>query len=141
MSENDFTPEEAMIIEKILDGESRDVPLQKDKGDVITFLREVVDALDNTKTGNLDLIELGMAKLPVRTNQELSLYCKKMEMNGFSNYFLDEGQITLATSLSKEGFLDILSVTQKKDTNIKTRRHQNRASGGLFKKKEETKEE
>ena len=144
MSEENLEPlsqEEEIILQRLLGEKGRqDYPTPKDKADVISYFKKVIAMNDNSKTANLDIIELGIAKLPVRTVQDLSLYAEKMDMKGFSNYFKAEGQITLATSLSKDGFLDVLAVTQKRETNVKTRRHFNRDSGGLFKKKDKNPE-
>lgn len=73
---------------------------------------------DTSRSANLDGDELGIAKVPVRTLQNISLFCKAMDMEGLSNYFANESGIVTNTSLSKDGFLDKLVTTTKKITGI-----------------------
>ena len=63
-----------------------------------------------------------MARLPVRTQQELANFCKLCGMKDFARMFESEAQIVLATSLSKEGFLDKLAVTQKREAETRIRK-------------------
>lgn len=90
--------------------------MQGDKQSLYNFLNNVVKTKDTTKVGNLSMDELGMSKLPVRTYQELALFCSDIaDMDYFGNYFKKMAEIQLATSLSKEGFLDRIAVTTKKE--------------------------
>ena len=75
----------------------------------------------NAKTANLTSDELGLAKIPVRTNLEIASYCEFMGMKGFAEVFMEDAQIVLATSLSREGFLAKLAVTTQKfsETSLK----------------------
>ena len=55
-----------------------------------------------------------MAKLPLRTYQELALFCSDVaNMDYFAAYFLKKGQILAATSLSKDAKLITLAVSQR----------------------------
>jgi len=111
-------------------------PEQEEKNTSITFLKEISRKEFNEKTANLQDDELGFAKIPVRTNLEIANYCMNMGMNAFSNVFLEEAQIILATSLSREGFLPKLAVTTQKfsETSLKKNSGQFK-KGGLFGKK------
>lgn len=109
-------------------------PKEEEKQNIYNYFKRVITVKDNTKTANLLNEELGMAKIPVRTAQEIALYCRVMGMKGFANYFQEEGQILLGTSLSREGFLNKLAVTQKRESEIKTRRPL--VKKGWFKRKE-----
>jgi len=135
----DLTPEEQEALEEISYG----YPKEEEKQNIYNFFKSVILNKDNTKTANLLNEELGIVKIPVRTNQEIALYCDVMgmgsinEMKGFAGYFMKEAQILLGTSLSREGFLDKLAVTQKREVESKTRKSLTKK--GLFGKK--TKEE
>jgi len=110
------------------------------KSNVHSFLTNVVKGKDTTKTGNLTADELGMPKIPVRTMKELSLFSKEVASEDeWAEYFKSLSEIQTSTSLSKEGLLLKLSVTQKKelaDMTPKTRK----VNKGWFKKKEEPQE-
>lgn len=91
-------------------------PEAEEKADVISFFREIIRRAENIKTANLTNEEVGWARLPVRTNIDIANYCELMGMQGFSTVFEKDAQTTLGTSLSREGFLDKLAVTQKKES-------------------------
>ena len=116
-------------------GKGYGYPQPEDKQNIYNYFKKVIAMLDNTKTANLTDDELGVAKIPVRTNQELALYCEKMGMKGFADYFKNEAQILLATSLSREGFLDKLAVTQKRESEFKTKAP--KVNKGWFQKKKQ----
>jgi len=132
----ELTPEEIQALQDL----GGTFPKQDEKHNVFTFFNKVLKQKDNIKTGNLTDEELGFVRMPVRTNREIALYCEKMGMKGFANYFESESQITLASSLSKEGFLDKLAITQAKKSDIRTtpRRTTNK---GWFRKKGEPMQE
>jgi len=81
-----------------------------EKTNVHTFLRDVVVTPDVTRVGNLrddkEMNELGMPSYHVRGSKDMALISKVIMNNSFySNYFETEAQDTLATSLSRAGFL------------------------------------
>ena len=91
-------------------------PSPEEKQNVHTFLSNVAIAKDTTKTANLSIEELGIPVLPVRTYQELSLFCSEVaNMDYFSDYLKKKGEIINATSLSKEAKLISLAVLQKRE--------------------------
>ena len=106
-------------------------PEQEEKHNLIAFFREIIRNDMNIKTGNLSDPELGVARLPVRTNLELANYCAIMGMGGMGLAFMDDAQVLLGTSLSREGFLAKLAVTTQKfsETSLK------KSLGGGDKKK------
>ena len=112
-------------------------PQEEEKHNLISFFREIIRKEFNSKTANLDNDELGSAKIPVRTNLELAAYCKSMNMDAFSDVFMEDAQIVLATSLSKEGFLPKLAVTTQKfsETFLKKGLSNQQKKKGLFGKK------
>ena len=135
--DEELTTEEQQALDMIdLDESSKyGYPQVEDKQNIYAFFKRVMGMKDNTKTANLTEEELGLAKIPVRTNQELDLYCRKMGMKGFASYFKEEAQILLGTSLSREGFLDKLAVTQKRESEFKTKTQ--KPNKGWFQKKKQ----
>lgn len=107
------------------------------KANMHSFFTNVVKTEDTLKTGNLDTDELGVSKLPVRTYQELALFSKEVaNQDAWGEYFKKMSEIQSASSLSKDGFLLRLAVTQKKELAdvTPTPRKEN---SGWFKRKEQ----
>jgi len=113
-------------------------PEQEEKQNLIGFFKRIIDKDFNAKTANLTPDELGLAKIPVRTNMEIASYCEFMGMQGFADVFMDDAQIVLATSLSREGFLPKLAVTTQKfsETSLNKQLGEKKKKG-LFSKKED----
>ena len=132
-----LTPEEEAALEENYGNYSYGYPTPEEKNNIYTYFKRVIGMFDNTKTANLTADEIGMVKIPVRTNLEIAQYCESMGMKGFANFFKKEAQILLGTSLSREGFLNKLAVTQKRESEIKTRNAQPRDSKGWFTKKKQ----
>ena len=86
------------------------------RSNVHSFFTNIIKAKDTTKTGYLDVEELGKSKLPIRTYKELALFSKDIYGDDdWADYFNKMSEIQTATSLSKDGILLKLSVTQKKE--------------------------
>jgi len=133
MSEQEMTDEQALIeLEKAIKG---NVGVSDDKQSLHQFLHNVATAEVTTKVGNLrddkDLNELGNPVHHVRASLEMARICDKIIENEYlRDYFLAEAEETLATSLSRNGFLVIQATTQtKKVADITRRRKINR---GMF---------
>ena len=111
-------------------------PQRQDKASLFAFLKRVIFMSDTSRTSNLSEEELGMTRVPVRTNQMISLFCNQMGLEGLGHYFFAESQILTNTALSRGGFLDKLAITQSKRTeeSLKTNIPQKK---GWFAKKEE----
>lgn len=105
------------------------------KQTIHNFLTNVIREEDTTKTGNLNEEELGKTNLPLRSAKELELFCEQVwNQKSWKEYFKKLGNINTDTSLSKEGFLMRLGVTQKKelqDTTLKPKKE----NKGWFKSK------
>ena len=100
-----------------------------------SFLTNVVDTPDTTKTGNLKEEELGLPKIPVRTYQELALFCDKVaNQPEWKDYLNDLSEIQTSTSLSKDAILLKLAVTTKKELADVTPKSKTK-NGGWFKSK------
>lgn len=112
-----LTDEDKEVLEQLGYG----YPKQEEKVNVYSYFKKVLAMKDNLKTANLKEEELGTVVTPVRTNEQIALYCESMGMKGFADYFKKESQILLASSLSRDGFLDKLAVTQKREMETKTK--------------------
>ena len=107
MTNQDMTEQEAQeMLRQIGEG----------KQNLHTFFTKVIQSASTTRVGNLNEVELGTSKLPLRTYKELSLFCEDIAGDiPFSEFFTKIGEIQTGTSLSKEGFLMKLSNTIKKE--------------------------
>jgi len=112
------------------------IPKPETKPHIFNFFMKIIALKNNAKTAFLNEDELGYSKIPVRTNLELANYCKAMGNKGYADYFIDEAQIMLSTSLSRKGFLIQQAVTQRKESEFKTRIPVTQRKG-FFTKKEE----
>ena len=101
----------------------------------VSFFRDVIRNKDSSKIGNLNDEELGMPQLPVRTLQELGMLSKEVfNRDTFADYFNEQAEIVLATSLSKSGFLIKQVGTSKKEIADVTPKEK-KANSGWFRKK------
>jgi len=124
-TETEMTDEEAIM--KLAAAMKGNETSPEDKQSVHTFLHNVATAEKSTKVGNLsidkDFNELGNPPHTVRGSFELARISDKiMDNDFFKDYFLDEAECTLATSLSKEGFLVRQATTQTKQVADVTKR-------------------
>lgn len=137
--EVEMSDEEALL--KIAAAMKGNAPSAEDKQSVHTFLFNIATAKDTTKTANLrddkELNELGVPKYSVRGAKDMALISESiMENKYFEDYFKKEAENTLATSLSREGFLVRQGTTQTKQVaDITKRRKINK--GWFGSKKEE----
>lgn len=132
MVTDQLTPDEMAELQKFL---SVDSPQTDTKHNVHSFLREVATSKDTTKTGYLLDPELGIPKLPVRTDKELATFSEDViTRKVFADYFRSMSEITTSTSLSRDAKLLELAVINRRQLEDVTKRP--RAKGGWFKKKE-----
>lgn len=120
-----LTEEEAIL--KLAAAMKDNAPSPDDKNNVHTFLNSVATSKDTTKTGNLSVEEgfneLGNPSYVVRGAKEIALIAEKiMDNEFFKEYFIAEAENTLATSLSKGGFLVRQATTQTKQVADATKR-------------------
>ena len=89
-----------------------------------------------SKTGNLNQEELGISRLPVRTYEELGLFCNDIcNRPKWGEYFDKLAKIQLITSLGKDGFLIRQAGTKRSEIADVTPKQ--RVNRGFFKKKNE----
>lgn len=106
------------------------------KANLHTFFTNVIKAKDTIKTGNLTQDELGMPSIPVRTYKELAVFSNDIANQSYwSEYFNKISEVNTSSSLSKEGFLMKLSVTNKRELADVTKR--SKTNKGWFQKKNE----
>lgn len=132
-TEND---DEAIL--KIAQAMKDNAPSSEEKHNIHTFLFSVVTAEDTTKIGNLrddkEINELGVPQHTVRGCKDMELISRDIMGNDFfADYFKQEAENTLATSLSREGFLIRQGTTQTKAVVDATKRR--KINKGMFGKK------
>ena len=69
---------------------------------------------DSSKVSNLDKRELGMLDLSVRNCEYLAQLGTMLSNKSYKDFFMNKAEITLATAMSKKGWLPELVVSQKK---------------------------
>jgi hypothetical protein len=137
MDESELTPDEMEALEELGYG----YPKPEEKQNIFSFFKRILIMKDTTRVANLTSDELGLVKVPTRTNLNISLYAKAMGLSGLAEYFKQEALVSSDTSLGKEGFLDKLAVTQKREMESKTRAPPSESQKrSWFKRKEPTQE-
>ena len=81
---------------------------------IFTFFKHILGIRDSSKVGNLDRRELGMLDLSVRNSEHLGKLGYMLHNKSYGDFFMNKAEITLATSMSKKGWLSELVVSQKK---------------------------
>ena len=125
MSEGEMTDDQAIM--KIAAAMKGNEPTTEDRQSVPAFLFNVAMADDTTKIGNLDNDkdnnELGSPKHNVRGSLRLARISEQIIDNDyFTAWFKSEAEETLATSLSKQGFLIKQATTTTKNVADVTKR-------------------
>jgi len=91
-------------------------PDAQPKESIFTFFRHLLGIADSSKVANLDKRELGMLDLSVRNSEHLAFLGNALHNKSYEDFFMKKAEITLATSMSKKGWLPELVVSQKKFT-------------------------
>lgn len=139
--QDELTDEQALL--KIAQAMKDNAPTQEDKQNVHVFLQSVATSDDTTKTGNLrddkDINELGIPQYTVRGAKSMALVAEKiMDNKYFKKYFEKEAENTLASSLSREGFLVRQATTTTKAVADITKRRKSNKGWFSSKNTEET---
>jgi len=124
-TQTEMSDEEALM--KIAAAMKDNAPSAEDRQSVHAFLHNVATAEETTKVGNLrddkEMNELGTPAHNVRGSLEMGRISEKIMSNDFfRDYFKAEAEETLATSLSREGFLVRQATTSTKQVADVTRR-------------------
>lgn len=112
-----MSDEEALM--KLAQAMGKNVPTEEEKQSLFSFLRSVITEENNIKIGNLvvtkEYDEIGIPQHSVRACLEMKRIADKIMNNKYlENYFDLKAQETLASGLSREGFLIRQSSTQTK---------------------------
>lgn len=123
--QQDMSDEEAIM--RLAAAMKDNAPSSDDKQSVFTFLNNIAISEDTRKVANLrndkELDELGTPQHHVRGSLELVRISRHIIDNDFFvEYFNSEAEETLATSLSREGFLVKQATTQTRQVADVTRR-------------------
>jgi hypothetical protein len=129
MAEEDLTAEELEELEKLGLG----YPRPGDKGNLFEFFNKILKTKDTTKVANLDKDEL----FAVRALQDAALFSNVFELDLVNEYLKNKGEIVLASSDSKGGFLITTAVTQKRHIDSGNKFKSTGGGLGWFKKKEQ----
>ena len=89
-------------------------PNQPPRESIFTFFKHILGIKDSSKVANLDRRELGMLDLSVRNSEHLAKLGNMLHNKSYNDFFMTKAEITLATSMSKKGWLPELVVSQKK---------------------------
>jgi len=114
-------------------------PSSPKKDSTLKFFRELIHQDESTKFGNLKDKELGLVTLTPRDLFEIAQYADAERLDELAQYFRDRAEMIFATSLSKDGFLAQLFVTQIKKEKKEGSRKETKK--GLFGNKEVEKNE
>ena len=129
-----LTKEEAEAVAETMSVDKQGMgnyPQAEEKHGIFQFLAEVFRTKDTSKGGNVVDEEL----FSVRARKEGALYFETMDAPIIAQYERDKAEITLATSLSKKGFLIQQAITQKKDLKVGSKE---KKKSSFFPKKETT---
>lgn len=89
-------------------------PASKKSESLYSLFNKVWKTNDSSKVANLTKFEIGDLGLSVRECQNISWFSNYLGHKGVSTYFSKMGEITLATSMSRNGWFVELFVTSKK---------------------------
>ena len=89
-------------------------PTPQSREGIFSFFRHILGIKDSSKVGNLDKWELGKLDLSVRNCEYLAKLGGTLHNKSFDQFFMQKAEITLATSMSKKGWLPELVVSQKR---------------------------
>jgi hypothetical protein len=100
----------------MLDSIEANYPIQKEQQSLYTLFWKVIGLKDSTKVANLQKTEIGDCGITVRDAQRLAKLGRIFNNQVFSDFYRDHAEITNATSMARDGFLDELFVSSKKST-------------------------
>jgi len=100
--------------ETMMDNAEANYPIQKEQQSLYTLFWKVIELKDSTKVANLQKGEIGDVGITVRDAQHLAKLGQVFDNPVYENWFKAHAEITNATSMAREGFLDELFVSTKK---------------------------
>lgn len=112
--QRDLTETQQEYQEAALESMDANFPIQKEQQGLYQTLWKMITRGDSTKIANLQKVELGDHGITVRDAQHLSKLGEMFYNPAYQDYFRQHGEITLATSMSRDGWLGELFISQKK---------------------------
>src|SRR4030067_235365 len=79
-------------------------PVAKKPESLFGLFKDVWRTKDSSKIANLEKDELGDLGISVRDAQRIALLSELLHHSKFAEYFLDQGEIILSTSMSRKGW-------------------------------------
>jgi len=86
----------------------------KPLGGLYALFQEVLNQPNSTKVANLGPVELGNLDISVRDSMKIAAIAQTFHHPGFAQFFINQGEIINASSMSKKGWFTELFVTSKK---------------------------
>jgi hypothetical protein len=114
--QSDLTETQQEYQESALDSMDANYPIQKEQQGLYQTLWKMITRGDSTKIANLQKVELGDHGITVRDAQHLWKLGDMFYNPAYADYFKQHAEITLATSMSRDGWLGELFISQKKMT-------------------------
>ncbi len=106
--------EELAQIDKSIGSSNISSPTAEKKDSTLVLFRELIKSPNSMKFGNLNSVELGKPSVSVRDQSEIACYLEAEGLDKLADYFRTKSEITLSSSLSKNGKLIDNIVTQIK---------------------------
>lgn len=119
---NDSSDTSQDLQEAQLESYEANSPQTRENSNIFNLFWKVVQLKDSTKVANINKLEIGDLGISVRECGRLRILGKLFHHEKFGNFFGDLGETTLSTSMSRDGWLGELFVSQKKQT-TRQRRH------------------
>lgn len=122
----DLSPEDVQYLEQFMD----QFPKPEEKPGIFSFLNKVIRSMKSSKVSNVNDEEL----FSVRSLLSASEYSELMGLGDVATFIDKEAEITLSTSLSKQGFLINAASVARKDIRLGSGSGEKKKKTGWFKK-------
>lgn len=136
MDEEQYTDADLIAMQDDEMEERYGAPPMRDKEGIWTFFKKIIGMRDSSKVANLNEEEMNA----VRLMQQTSNYADSWTLDAVADYIKKDGEIILATSDSKSGFLVSTAVTSKKHVETKSGYQKAERRSRWFKKNVESQE-
>jgi hypothetical protein len=111
---NDLADAQQDYQEEALASLESNYPIQKEQQGLYQTLWKMIQRRDSTKIANLQKVELGDVDITVRGAQHLSKLGDIFGNPLYADFYKAHAEISLATSMSRDGWLGELFISQKK---------------------------
>lgn len=100
--------------DRIQDDRATNLVAQSERESIFGFFKHLLGIKDSSKVANLDKLELGRLDLSVRNCEYIACLGYLLHNKSINDFYMRKAEITLATSMSKKGWLPELVVSQKR---------------------------